>query len=59
VHRAGRERPRLVERADRLLEVVAHHHAPERLDRMAGPPADDVACLAFLMEDVPDRLGGP
>ena len=39
-----------------LLIPVAHHHAVDRLGRMARPPADHDRLLAALVQDVPDRL---
>ena len=53
------DRPRLVERGDRRLVVVADHAAPDRLGRMARPPPADMTGQAALVEDVPDRLAGP
>ena len=40
-----------------VLVVVGDHDAVDRLGRVGGPPADDVAAEALLVEDVPDRLG--
>ena len=41
------------------VEVIAHHHTTNRLDRLARPPADHMAGEALLVKDVPDRLRPP
>jgi hypothetical protein len=50
------QRPGLAERGDRLLEVVGHHRAADRLGGGTRPPADDKRGVAGLVEDVPDGL---
>ena len=50
------QRPGLAERGDRLLEVVGHHRAADRLGGGTRPPADDERGVAGLIEDIPDGL---
>ena len=50
------QRPRLAERGDRLLEMIGHHRAADRLGGGARPPADDERGVAGLVENVPDGL---
>ena len=63
MHAAGQQRPDFVKRAGfiangaaRAVEVVGYRGAPQRLGGMAGPPADDDAPQAVLIQDVPYGL---
>ena len=53
----GAHRPIVIKIFDRLLVVVGDHDAVDRLDRVRGPPTDDIAFPALLVANIPYRLG--